>query len=69
MAHKNNRTLKCIRELAICAELSHETICEWQYSIGGPIIGGREGFGIVMVGKNSDVVSLVWEQVSEPKDA
>ena len=69
VAHENDRSLECICELAIRAKLSHETIRKWQYSISGPIARRREGFGIIVVDKHSDVVSLVWEQVSEPQDA
>lgn len=69
MAYEDDRPLECIYQLAICAKLSHKTIRERQYSISGCLARRREGFDIVVVNKNSDVVSLVWEQVTEPQDA
>lgn len=69
MAHEDDRPLECIYQLAIRAELSHKAVRERQYSISGCLARRREDIGIVVVNKNSDVVSLMWEQVSEPQDA
>jgi len=68
MANEDDRPLECIYELAIRTKLSDETVREWQYSICGPFARRREDFGIVVVGKDSDVVSLVREQVPEPQN-
>jgi len=68
MANEDDRPLECICELAIRTELSDEAVREWQYSISGPFARIGEDFGIVVVGKDSDVVSLVREQVPEPQN-
>ena len=69
MAHEDDRPLERIYQLAIRTKLSDKTVRERQYSISGYITRRQEGFGIVVVNKNSDVVLLVWEEVPEPQDA
>lgn len=66
MANEDDRPLERIQELAIRTKLSDETVRVWQDSISGPFARRREDFRIVVVGKDSDVVSLVREQVPEP---
>ena len=69
MAHEDDRPLERIYQLAIRTKLSHKAVCKRQYSISGCLARRGESFGVVVVNKDSDVVSLMREQVAEPQDA
>ena len=66
MANEDDRPLECVHQLPICAKLGDQAIREGQYPISGCLARVGEGFDVVMVKKNPDVMSLVWEQVSQP---